>query len=277
MGLGTAQADDGVPSPDAAPGESVAATEADPPSPANAEASSPPAAAPVPSALLPEAPRATAAPPPELGPRRRRSVSELSDELRALRTASLDTRAALATSVVSAGVVSIVAGALLTIPDDYDQGLRYAGFNTLAFGAVNTVVGAIALVGIEEERSWDGDPARTVETQTPTGFARYRDHAVADESREAWGHGINLGLAAAYGAIGGVAIAASQLGVEHPNRWLGSGIAISAQAAHLLIVDLIGTWKARQYEDEIRALAPSVSYDPASGDTRAGVALSQEF
>jgi hypothetical protein len=198
-------------------------------------------------------------------------------ELLALRAESLDTRRQLQTSVLTSGLVSIVAGVALAIPNDYDQGLRYAGFNTLGFGVINTIVGGVALYGInKEETDWESGAVEP-SPQSPEDYRRYRDHALADESREAWGHGINLGLAGAYAAIGGMAIVVSQLDVDHPNRWLGSGVAIAAQAVHLAVVDLVGSAKAREFEERMREIAPAVSYDPANGNSVAGATYQAQF
>jgi hypothetical protein len=199
------------------------------------------------------------------------------NELVALRKESLDTRRQLQTSVLTSGIVSIVAGVAMAIPDDYDQGIRYAGFNTIGFGVINTIVGGVALAGIDkEETDWESGSVEP-EPSTPEDYRRYRDHALSDESREAWGHGINLGLAGAYAAIGGMAIVVSQLDVDHPNRWLGSGIAIATQAVHLAAVDLIGSAKARDFEERMREISPAVSYDPASGNTVAGASFQTQF
>ena len=195
-------------------------------------------------------------------------------ELRKMRAHSLNTRRELHISVVSAGVSSIVGGVVLAIPDDFDLGLRYAGMNTIAFGVVNTIVGSVALYGIDSERhTWE-------ETFTPKTRAerlRYREHALADESREARGHALNLGLAGAYAAIGGMAITVSQLDVAHPNRWLGSGIAISAQAVHLAVIDLVGTLSAGCYERRMREVAPVFFYDPLRGETTAQLSYQTAF
>ncbi len=193
--------------------------------------------------------------------------------LAALRAESLATRRELQTSVLVSGIASIAIGVGLAIPGELDQGLRFAGFNTLAFGAVNTLVGGIALAGIAEEAAWESRQSpRTLAEQQ-----RYQDHALADESREAWGHGINLGLAGAYGAIGGMAVVVSQLDVAHPNRWLGSGVAILAQAAHLAAVDLVGTLTARAFERRMRALSPTVAFDPITGAGVAGAQFQTEL
>lgn len=196
-----------------------------------------------------------------------------STELQELRAASLETRRELQTSILTSGIVSVVAGVALIIPNSYDQGLRYAGINTLGFGIVNTIVGGVALHGIASETAWDASQ----NPQTRDASDRYSAHALADESREAWGHAINLGLAGAYAAIGGMAIAVSQAGVSHPNRWLGSGVAIVTQATHLAIVDLVGTVMARDFERRMREVSPTFGFDPSTRDAFVGASFSKNF
>lgn len=156
----------------------------------------------------------------------------------ALRQESLATRRMLLTSVLVEGVVSAVGGGLLMITDGEDQAFRYAGINTAAFGVANVIIGAVALAGIAAEENFSlGVRANETEQQRNARFLR---HALADERRESVGHAINLGLDVGYAAIGGTALLASQLGVDHSDRWLASGIAIAVQAAFLMVVDLWG-------------------------------------
>lgn len=205
----------------------------------------------------------SAAPPPS---------SEV-DALERERAESLHTRRALADSVLVAGLVSIAGGGALMVPDADDQAWRFAGVNTAIFGAVNTVVGVLARVGIaREERAWESAEARAAR-RTPDGLARARVHAVVDERRESVGHAINLGLDGAYLAVAGTAVLASQLGVEHPDRWLGSGAAIGFQALFLVGVDLVGLTRSSGYHRAfVEGFAPNVAVVPtASGmETRIG-------
>jgi len=195
------------------------------------------------------------------------------ERLEALHTASIGTRRALADSVLVGGLVSIAGGGALLIPDADDQAWRFAGINTAVFGAVNTVVGLLALRGIGlEERTWESDEARALR-RTPEGLIRARIHAAIDERRESVGHAVNLGLNCAYLGVGGTAILASQLGVEHPNRWLGSGAAIAFQALFLVGVDFIGLSRSSGYHRAyVEGFAPSVSVVPttAGSETRVG-------
>jgi len=187
---------------------------------------------------------------------------------------AIHTRRLLADSVLVAGLVSVAGGAALIVPDANDQAWRYAGVNTAIFGAVNTVVGLLALHGIgHEERTWEADDARAAR-RTPEGLARARIHAALDERRESVGHAINLGLNCAYLGVAGTAVLASQLGVDHPNRWLASGAAIGFQALFLVGIDFIGLVRSAEYHRRfVLGLEPTLAITPTpSGtETRLGV------
>ena len=196
------------------------------------------------------------------------------DELERLHRASLGVRRSLADAVLIAGLVSVGGGATLIIPDGSDQALRFAGINTAIFGAVNTIVGALALRGIgREARAWESAEARAAR-RTPGGLVRARIHAALDERRESVAHAINLGLGCAYAGVGGTAILASRLGVDHPDRWLASGVAIGVQAAFLIGVDFIGVTRSAGFHRAfVEGLAPTLSVAPTSAgsDTRLGI------
>lgn len=184
---------------------------------------------------------------------------------------SIGTRRLLASSVLIAGGVSVAGGAALMIPDGDDQAWRFAGINTAIFGAVNTVVGLLALNGIgAEETAWESAEARAAR-RTPEGLARAKIHAAIDERRESVGHAINLGLGGAYLGVAGTAVLASRLGVEHPDRWLASGIAIAFQSLFLVGVDYIGLARSRSYHRAfVDSLMPSFSVAPASHSPHSG-------
>jgi len=184
--------------------------------------------------------------------------------LERLHRESIHTRRVLADSVFVAGLVSIAGGGALLVPSGDDQAWRYAGINTAIFGVVNTIVGLLALHGIAaEEATWESDEGLATR-RTPEGLARARIHAALDERRESVGHAINLGLDGAYLGVGGTAILASQLGVDHPNRWLASGIAIGVQAVFLVGIDLTGLTRSQIYHRAfVESLMPTFSVTPA--------------
>lgn len=190
---------------------------------------------------------------------------------------AIHTRRLLADSVLVAGVVSIAGGAALAIPAGDDHAWRFAGVNTMIFGAVNTVVGLLALHGIgAEEDTWETTDARAAR-HTPDGLARAKIHAALDERRESVGHAINLGLNCAYLGVAGTAVLASQLGVDHPNRWLASGAAIGFQALFLVGIDFIGLTTSHDYHRSfVEGLMPSVAVMPTPTGTeiRAGIGAS---
>lgn len=178
-------------------------------------------------------------------------------------------RRELADAVLVDGLVGIVAGGALIAPEANDQAWRFAGINTAAFGVVNSIVAGIALLGIaSEERSWESDAERAAR-RAPGGLDRARIHAVLDERRESVAQALNLGLDCAYLAAGGTAILASQLGVDHPNRWLASGTAIGVQSLVLVAIDLVGvTSSGRYHERFLRGFVPSVSVTSSPAGTQ---------
>jgi|GEM_PF-1880984 len=227
-------------------------------------------------ALAEEEVAATASAAPVPAPGAAPAIEADAAEVERLHRDSIGTRRTLADVVLVAGIASAAGGGALMITDASDEAFRYAGINTAVFGVVNTIVATVALHGIaREEAAWDAPEAARAR-RTPDGLARARIHAALDERRESVSHAINLGLAAAYLGVAGTAVLASQLGVEHPDRWLASGIAIGAQAVFLVAIDTIGmTRAARFHRGFIEGLAPTVSLTPsASGfDARAGLTL----
>jgi hypothetical protein len=196
-------------------------------------------------------------------------------ELGRLRRESLAVRRSLSVGVVSAGLLSLIGGVVLVVPETDSQAMRVAGVNTLAFGVVNVVVGSVALAGIRaEEEEWEEE--RIEERKTESGFQRHLLHALGDERREAVSHGINLGLASAYGAAAITALLASQLGVDEPQRWRAAGVSIGAQALFLLVIDAIGTIDAGGQYRALEALTGS-ALDVAIGPDGGGVAFSRSF
>ena len=195
------------------------------------------------------------------------------ERLELLHTESIATRRALADSVLVGGLVSIAGGGALVIPDADDLAWRFAGINTAIFGAVNTVVGLLALRGIaHEERIWESEEGRAAR-RTPEGLVRARIHAVIDERRESVGHAVNLGLNCAYAGVGGTAILASRLGVDHPNRWLASGLAVGFQAIFLIGIDFVGLARSLHYHRAlVEGFTPAISVvpTPTGSETRIG-------
>lgn len=189
---------------------------------------------------------------------------------------TIRTRRLLADSVFVAGLASIAGGGALIVPAGDDQAWRYAGVNTAIFGVVNTIVGLLALHGIaNEEATWESDEGLAAR-RTPAGLASARIHAALDERRESVGHAINLGLDGAYLGVAGTSLVASQLGVDHPKRWVASGIAIGAQALFLVGIDFIGLARSQMYHRAfVESLMPTFSVTPAVGtsgsETRFGL------
>jgi hypothetical protein len=207
----------------------------------------------------------------------RAHADEVTD-VETMHRASIATRRTLADVVLVEGLGSIALGGGLIASDAEDQAFRYAGINTAVFGVVNTIVSLVALHGIaKEEERWESSEAAAAR-RSPNGLARARIAAAEDEHREGTSHAINLGLSAAYLAVGGTAILASQLGVDHPNRWLGSGIAVGAQALFLVAIDYVGLSRASHYHLAfIVGLAPSVVIVPTARGTDTFLGLGATF
>ena len=190
---------------------------------------------------------------------------------------TIRTRRLLADSVFVAGLASIAAGGALIVPSGDDQAWRYAGVNTAIFGVVNTIVGLLALRGIaSEEATWESDEGLATR-RMPEGLARARIHAALDERRESVGHAVNLGLDGAYLGVAATSLVASQLGVDHPKRWVASGIAIGAQALFLVGIDFIGLARSQMYHRAfVESLMSTFSVTPATAtagaETRFGFA-----
>ena len=200
------------------------------------------------------------------------------DALEGLHRETIHTRRLLADSVLGAGLVSVAGGGALMIPSADDQAWRFAGVNTAIFGAVNTLVGLLALHGIaSEERAWESDEARAAR-RTPDGLVRAKIHAARDERRESVGHAINLGLDCAYLGIAATTVLASQLGVDHPNRWLASGAAIGIQAIFLVAVDFVGLARSRYFHGAfVETLMPSVAVTATAVSTEMHFGLGGRF
>lgn len=199
-------------------------------------------------------------------------------EIEQLRHDSLATRRVLADSVLVGGLVSIAGGIALMVPSGDDQAWRFAGLNTTVFGAVNTGVALVALHGIgREESRWESETARAAR-RTPEGLTRARIHAAEDERRESVSHAINFGLGVAYLGVAGSTILASQLGVDHPNRWLGSGVAIAFQALFLIGVDYVGLTRSSRYHRAlVESFTPSIAIVPGANGTDARFGLGGTF
>lgn len=200
------------------------------------------------------------------------------ENLERLHRDTIRTRRLLADSVFVAGLGSIAAGGALIVPSGDDQAWRFAGLNTAIFGVVNTIVGLLALHGIAvEETAWESDDGLAAR-RTPEGLARARIHAALDERRESVGHAINLGLDGAYLGVAGTALVASQLGVDHPKRWLASGISIGVQALFLVGIDFIGMSRSQTYHRAfVESLMPSVSVTPTAAGTETRIGFGGTF
>lgn len=175
-------------------------------------------------------------------------------------------------AVLGAGVVSIAGGGAMMFIEASDQAYRVAGGCTLVFGAIDAVIALTSLRGIgRAARMWESErPTRNNAARLQQTRARW----LAAERGEGIAYALNLGLDIAYLSSGLTAVAASQLGAEHPERWLAGGLSVSLQALFLVGIDLAGLRQAgRLHERLLHDLVPSVSMVGAFSEPALGVAL----
>lgn len=178
--------------------------------------------------------------------------------LEPLHAESLAEKRRLMYAVLGAGVVSMVGGGALMIPDADDQAYRVAGGCAVVFGAIDAVIALTSLRGIRREATaWDRErPGRN----NAAGLQKARGRWLAAERGEGVAYALNLGLDVAYLSSGLTAVVASQLGAEHPTRWLAGGLSVSVQALFLLGIDLAGLRQASRLQTRLlHDLVPGVS------------------
>lgn len=161
-------------------------------------------------------------------------------------------------AVLGAGGVSIVSGGLMMITDANDQAYRVAGGCALVFGVIDAAIALTSLRGIgRDARVWESDRAGRV---TGADLQRARARWLAAERGEGVAYAVNLGLDIAYLSSGLTAVLASQLGAEHPERWLAGGLSVSVQALLLVGIDLAGLGQAGRLQKRLlHDLVPGVS------------------
>ncbi|MFO0675807.1 MAG: hypothetical protein U0169_04695 [Polyangiaceae bacterium] len=204
-----------------------------------------------------------------------------SDDLREverLHAESQDRRRTLATAVLVGGATSVVGGALLMVPDGDDQAWRFAGFNTVIFGAIDAVIGGLSLRDVAKaDEAWNA-PAAAAARRTRAGLSRTHAAALADARKESVAYAVNLGLDGAYLSVATMAVVVSRLGVSHPDRWFASGVAIGVQSLFLVAVDVVGITNAgRTHAGHVHALVPQVAVVPTASGTDAYVGIRAAF
>ena len=188
------------------------------------------------------------------------------------RLAAIEDDRRLMWGLLGASLASTAVGAGLMVTDARDQGLRVAGAVTVGFALIDIALAAPALAGNREAReTWT-----RARTEGQAGGAAALRRAEVDFAREqgqvAWVFALNLGLDAGYVMAGAAAAASSAFGVEHPDRWLGGGLATVAQGLLLIAIDTVGFTRARGYQSAAldalggMALVPTVGLS-ASGQT----------
>lgn len=199
-------------------------------------------------------PAAQAAPTPAL-------LDELA-ALEQLHAEAIADKKRLMYAVLGAGVVSLVGGGAMMIPDANDQAYRVAGGCAVVFGAIDAVIALTSLRGIARDaRMWDGQrPGRGNAARLQQARARW----LAAERSEGVAYSLNLGLDVAYLSSGLTAVLASQLGAEHPERWLAGGLSVSLQALFLVGIDVAGLLQSSRLQKRLlHDLVPAVSFTGA--------------
>jgi hypothetical protein len=170
-------------------------------------------------------------------------------------------------TLVIDGAVSMVAGAGLCVPSASDQAYRVAGGTSLAFGVLNFGFGVAGVIaGLRE--------ARTIAAESGARLAdseRAKRRLLEKTRSQSLVYAVNLGLDVGYALAGLTAILASQLGVDHPDRWLAGGIATVVQALPVMAVDLTGVLATRRAQLRALEFAPQVLHSGL------GVAIRSSF
>ena len=87
---------------------------------------------------------------------------------------------------------------------------------------------------------------------------------LAAERSEGVAYSLNLGLDVAYLSSGLTAVLASQLGAEHPERWIAGGLSVSLQALFLVGIDVAGLLQSSRLQKRLlHDLVPAVSFTGA--------------
>lgn len=150
--------------------------------------------------------------------------------------------------LVGASLASTAAGAGLMVTDAYDQGLRIAGAVTVGFALIDIALAAPALAGQSSARAaWKAKTAGR-EAGGLVLLRRAQGDFARDQGQLAWVFALNLGLDAGYIMAGAAGAAAAAFGVDHPERWLGGGLAAVAQGLILVAIDSVGFLRARGHQ-----------------------------
>jgi hypothetical protein len=145
-------------------------------------------------------------------------------------------------ALLSGGLASIAIGGALLGGGPSDQGWYVAGAVTIVFGAIDAMLGGMALPGLKKsEAKW-----RDSKTQ--------RRDLFEDAGRMTVAYGVNLGLDVGYVMAGAAALLAGLLGAPSSHSWIGGGAAAMVGGAFLIGVDTAGLLGARKAQRGLMAL-----------------------
>jgi hypothetical protein len=179
-------------------------------------------------------------------------------------------------AVVASGAASTAVGIGLLFDRSHDEAYRVAGGLTLGFGAINLLLGAAAIPGLlYGERAFEKGHATRA---TPLGYATAERDEARAERRQTILFAVNAGLDGGYILGGLAAVLASRLGVDHPDRWLGGGIAMAVQGVLALAVDVTATTIASGRQAELlQSWTPTLVLTKTPEGTRASAGFTGRF
>lgn len=155
------------------------------------------------------------------------------------------------------GVTNLVGGTLLGAlsADETDRFRRGLGWQSAAWGAVNTGISVVGLLTTNdpEAASW----AETLKAEQ--GYAGILL--------------VNLGLNVAYSAVGTTMVVASYRGVSNAETWRGHGTALIGQGVGLFMLDGFAYLGSRTRLEALRSLADQAVLSATPG----GVTLTLSF
>jgi hypothetical protein len=145
-------------------------------------------------------------------------------------------------ALLAGGLASVAAGGALMAGGPHDQGWYVAGGVTMAFGAIDAILGGMALPGLKKS-----------EAKWAASSTKKRD-LFEDAGRMTVAYGINLGLDAGYVMAGAAALLAGLLSAPSSSSWIGGGVAAMVGGVFLIGVDTAGLLGARRAQHGLLAL-----------------------
>ena len=178
--------------------------------------------------------------------------------------------------LLAGGILSTLAGVGLMVPDSYDQGLRISGALTASFGAINVILGGLSIPNlVKKQRAFEASRAAR---SSPAGLFEAKRQELREQHADVLLFGINLGLDGGYILAGLAAIVASQLGADHPDRWLAGGVATLIQGVFLAGVDTTAMLVAnRRHAAVLESIVPLLGFTNTAKGLEGSVGVAGRF